>query len=559
MPEVVDLDQPEPSRSRRPLRRIGGALTRPLRRAGRALATRVGRSPLRVRLVAILASLVLVALAVSSVASVVIVRNLLIRQVDAQLTRTVNNIMRAGLPEPGQTTPSRFPTSFAAQLLPDGSAPTNFGTPLGTDAPQFPMLTYAQAQKHGPAAYTIDSRSGSSHWRVTVIAVTIRTETGDTNGSLAIAIPLTGVEGPVHTLWLIELAVGILVLGSIVGLGFVVVRRSLRPLHEVEVVAGAIAAGDLSQRVPEQPVTTEVGSLSRSLNVMLAQIEYAFGVRAASEARMRQFVADASHELRTPLAAVRGYAELYRQGAVREPEDVASAMRRIEDEATRLGLLVEDLLLLARLDEQRENRTDPVDLTVLAADAVQDARAIAPDRTITLLGLDGQLGPAEVAGDERRLRQVITNLMANAVNHTPAGTPIEIVVGPIAGPARAQLEPPNTGVSEVSEVVLHPGGIALEVRDHGPGVDPDQARRVFERFFRADPSRQRGRGGGTGLGLAIVAAIVAAHHGRVGVTQTPGGGATFVLELPALARPLRSAGTTPAAPVPEVLPVNSQP
>ena len=195
------------------------------------------------------------------------------------------------------------------------------------------MLTYAQAQKHGPAAYTIDSRSGSSHWRVTVIAVTIRTENGDTNGSLAIAIPLTGVEGPVHTLWLIELAVGILVLGSIVGLGFVVVRRSLRPLREVEIVAGAIAAGDLSQRVPEQPVTTEVGSLSRSLNGMLAQIEYAFGVRAASEARMRQFVADASHELRTPLAAVRGYAELYRQGAVREPEDVASAMRRIEDEA----------------------------------------------------------------------------------------------------------------------------------------------------------------------------------------------------------------------------------
>ncbi len=232
-----------------------------------------------------------------------------------------------------------------------------------------------------------------------------------------------------HRLALIEIGVGIVVLASMVGLGFVVVRRSLRPLREVETVAGAIAAGDLSRRVPERPTTTEVGSLSRSLNGMLAQIEHAFGLRAASEARMRQFVADASHELRTPLAAVRGYAELYRQGAVSDPDDVASAMRRIEDEAARMGLLVEDLLLLARLDEERPSRTEPVDLTVLAADAVQDARAIAPDRAVTLLGRSGRLEPTEIAGDERRLRQVITNLTANAVSHTPAGSPIEIVVG----------------------------------------------------------------------------------------------------------------------------------
>jgi two-component system OmpR family sensor kinase len=214
-------------------------------------------------------------------------------------------------------------------------------------------------------------------------------------------------------------------------------------------------------------------------------------------------------------------------------------MRRIEDEAARMGLLVEDLLLLARLDEERPSRTELVDLTVLAADAVQDTRAIAPDRTISLIGTNGPLVPTEVAGDERRLRQVVTNLMANAVSHTPAGSPIEIAVGPVTGAAATAAAPVPTG------------GAVLEVRDHGPGIDPDKVGRVFERFFRADPSRTRGRGGGTGLGLAIVAAIVSAHGGRVGVSQTPGGGATFVVELPARAVPPsgieRAEGESPAA------------
>jgi two-component system, OmpR family, sensor kinase len=472
---------------------------------------------LRLRLVGILTALVLVALTISGIASVEVVRNLLVRQVDDQLATTVDRIMRTGIPQPD--TNVRIPTSFAAQVYPDGGLERTFGAPSNDDAPRFPTYTYAQARAHGPRPFTVNSVSGSTHWRVSVIPVNITTGSDETQGSLAVAIPLSGVEGPVHTLWLLEIGVGIAVLCSMVGLGFLVVRRSLRPLREVEAVAGAIAAGDLTRRVTERPVTTEVGSLSRSLNGMLAQIEHAFGQRAASEARMRQFVADASHELRTPLAAVRGYAELYRQGAVSDPEDVASAMRRIEDEAARMGLLVEDLLLLARLDEERPSRTELVDLTVLAADAVQDTRAIAPNRTIGLVGTNGQLGPTEVAGDERRLRQVVTNLMANAVSHTPAGSPIEIAVGPASvGPAGG-------------------AGVLLEVRDHGPGIDPDQVSRVFERFFRADPSRQRGRGGGTGLGLAIVAAIVSAHDGRVGVTRTPGGGATFVVELPAPAEP----------------------
>jgi len=489
------------------------------------MSLRTSATPLRLRLVAILTALVLAALTISGIASVEVVHNLLIRQVDQQLQRTMNFLENGGIPGPNQD--ERNPTAFVAQVSPDGGLAYPIGRNPESDSPQFPQMTSAQAKERGAEPFTVRSVDGGTHWRVSVEAVNLRAADGTvTPGTLAVAIPLSGVEGPVHTLWLIEIAIGIVVLCSMVGLGSVVVRRSLRPLREVEEVAGAIAAGDLTRRVPEWPVTTEVGSLSRSLNGMLAQIEHAFGLRAASEARMRQFVADASHELRTPLAAVRGYAELYRQGAVSEPEDVATAMRRIEDEAARMGLLVEDLLLLARLDEERPSRNEQVDLTVLAADAVQDARAIAPGRAITLLGLNGPLEPTEVAGDERRLRQVITNLVGNAVSHTPAGTPIEIAVG------------------------TSPGGAAFEVRDHGAGIDPEQVGRVFERFFRADPSRQRGRGGGTGLGLAIVAAIVAAHDGRVGVTQTAGGGATFVVELPTL---------KPTAATTQPLPVNSQP
>jgi len=299
------------------------------------------------------------------------------------------------------------------------------------------------------------------------------------------------------------------VLAASVLIGWFAVRRAFRPLTRIEDTAAAIAAGDLTQRVPERLTGDEVASLSRSLNAMLAQIEQSFALREASEERMRQFVADASHELRTPLATVRGYAELYRQGAVNRPEEVTGAFARIESEATRMGGLVEDLLVLARLDGERPLDLGDVDLAVLAGDATQDARVLAPDRHIRLIGLGGPLGPVHVTGDEQRLRQVITNLVTNALNHTPAGHPVEIAVGHLNGMA------------------------AVEVRDHGHGIDPVRARQVFERFYRADPSRSRAQvSGGNGLGLAIVAAIVTAHHGKVGVARTPGGGATFVLQLP---------------------------
>src|SRR5581483_1809944 len=247
---------------------------------------------------------------------------------------------------------------------------------------------------------------------------------------------------------------------------------------------------------------TEVGRLGLALNAMLGRIEEAFAARQASEERLRRFVADASHELRTPVASIRGYAELFRRGASGNAQDLAMSMRRIEDEAARMGHLVDDLLLLARLDEGRPLERRPVDLSQLAADAAADARALDPDRPITLEAA----GPLEVAGDEQRLRQVLANLVRNALVHTPGGTPVAISTA-------------RQGESATLAIV-----------DHGPGIPREVGDRIFERFYRADPARGRD-GGSSGLGLSIVAAIVAAHGGSVDVTDTPGGGATFTLRL----------------------------
>jgi two-component system OmpR family sensor kinase len=330
---------------------------------------------------------------------------------------------------------------------------------------------------------------------------------------------LGGVNEAVERLRYLMFLIGAVVLTACALLGWLAIRRAFVPLREVETTAAAIAAGDLSQRIPQRPAGTEVGRLTASLNGMLTQIETAFRAREASQARTRRFAADASHELRTPLASIRGFAELYRQGAV-PTEDVPRVVRRIEDEATRMGGLVEDLLMLARLDEQRPGRSEPVDLAVLAGDAVHDARGLDPERSVSLVGLSGSRGPvpAVVVGDEDRLRQVVGNLVANAVRHTPAGSPVEVAVGVDAAQPAARR-------------------VVLEVRDHGPGISPDQAQKVFERFYRLDASRRRGHGGGSGLGLSIVSAVVSAHQGEVDVQQTPGGGATFVVRLPAAAAP----------------------
>ena len=463
--------------------------------------------PLRVRLVAIVLVLLFVALTLTGAAMSLMLRRYLINNIDQDLAVAAKPAAVAAFDQFNRSPRPYIPTSYWVRFTrADGSLYFDAGPTNPREHPDFPTLSPNDPRVTDPRPFFVGSTDGTTRWRV--VAGTWRAGP-EGMGTFAVAFPLDGVDRTVRQVRSLATLIGIGVLAACAVIGWFGVRRAFRPLTQIEDTAAAIAAGDLTRRVPERHAKDEVTSLSRSLNAMLAQIEQSFAAREASEERMRQFVADASHELRTPLAAVRGYAELFRQGAVRRPEDVASAMSRIEDEATRMGGLVEDLLLLARLDDQRPMQFAPVDLTVLAADAVQDARAIDPRREVRLVPLDGELAPTVVSGDEGRLRQVLANLVGNALNHTPPATPVEVAVG--------------------SHATGHAG---IEVRDHGPGIDPAKARKVFERFYRADPSRVRGTGGGSGLGLAIVAAIVAAHRGRVGVAQTAGGGATFVVDLP---------------------------
>ena len=329
-------------------------------------------------------------------------------------------------------------------------------------------------------------------------------------GAAVVALPLDDVQETLRGVALRFLVLGAGLVAVLVLAGWFLVGRAFRPLREVESVATAFGGDDTSRRVDVRAPGTEIGRLGGAVNAMLDRIETTLAAREASEQRMRRFIGDASHELRTPLATLRGFAELYRMGAVREPDEVTSTFRRIEDESTRMGGLVEDLLVLARLDEQRPLRLQPVDLLVLAGDAVHDSTALAPDRPVRLTGLDGAArpSPAPVTGDEARLRQVVTNLLGNALRHTPPGSPVELGVG-------------RRGDRAVLQVV-----------DHGPGVPPELAEKIFERFYRADASRTRSSGG-SGLGLAIVDAIVQAHGGDAAVRPTPGGGATFEVVLPA--------------------------
>jgi two-component system OmpR family sensor kinase len=480
----------------------------PLRRAGDWLD---GVS-LRGKLVGLLLALLVAALTVTGLGTQYVLHRYLLGKVDAQLiasSQDVPGVLRdatrgMGGDDDGRGGPL---TSYVIQLSFDDGSPAQISAPANLPRPRLSTVTSTQAQAPLAQPHTVDSVSGRIQWRV--IAVPAQFTSGQV-GSVQIALPLDGVAGAVAQLRILVVLFGLLVTMICAALGWWAIRQAFRPLTEVEETAAAIAAGDLSRRVPNHARTTEVGRLTSALNGMLAQIESAFRSRQASEQRTRRFAADASHELRTPLASIRGFAELYRQGAVREPDDVARTMGRIEDEARRMGGLVEDLLLLARLDEQRPARTEPVDLAVLAGDAAHDARGLAPDRQVQLTGLTPGSGPAPaiVIGDDGRLRQVVANLVANAVRHTPAGTPIEIAVGPAGSLA------------------------VLEVRDHGPGLRSEDAAKVFERFYRVDSSRARGQGGGSGLGLSIVATVVAAHAGRVGVGATPGGGATFRVEVP---------------------------
>jgi two-component system, OmpR family, sensor kinase len=479
------------------------------------VAARWAATSLRARLLAILVVALLAALAVTGYGVQAAAQGFLIQQVDQQLDAAYQRALAGDerflrlLASPNRA-PGALEVAATRIYLDHSSTQFTASLPNGSEGPEFRPITSDAARAMAGQKFTLPAADGGHGWRAVAIPVTV----GNNPGTVMLALPTQDQDRAVDRLRLLTLLIGGLVILLCATAGWLAIRRAFQPLLVVEDTAAAIAAGDLSQRIPERPATTEVGRLTASLNGMLSQIESAFRARQASEARTKRFAADASHELRTPLASIRGFAELYRQGAV-PSEEVPRTMRRIEDEAKRMGGLVEDLLMLARLDEQRPGRSDPVDLAVLAGDAVHDAHGLAPDRTVRLVGLDGTPGPvpATAIGDEDRLRQVMGNLLANAVRHTPAGTPVEVAVG-------------------VDPAARH---AVIEVRDHGPGLPPEQAQRVFERFYRVDSSRQRGRGGGSGLGLSIVAAVVAAHQGQVEVRQTPGGGATFVVRLPASA------------------------
>ena len=334
------------------------------------------------------------------------------------------------------------------------------------------------------------------------------------SGITVVAAPLREVDQTLSRLRLVEALVIAAVLIALGVSAWFVVRLGLRPLDRMEVTAGEIAAGQLSRRVSPASPKTEVGRLGLALNAMLERLEQAFSQRKASEQRLRQFLADASHELRTPVASIRGYAELFRMGATRDRAGTEMAMRRIEEESKRMSVLVEDLLTLARLDATPVPRRASVDVAALARDAVEDARATAPEREIALQAA----APAFVSGDPHQLHQVLANLMGNALVHTPSGTPIEVAVS-------------RDGANVVASV-----------RDHGPGLPDGSTARLFDRFWRAEGGRERGKAG-AGLGLAIVRGVVETHQGRVSAQNAPGGGALFTVSLPASSPPERAPAT----------------
>lgn len=480
-------------------------------------------SSLRSKLVVLITGLMLLTVAVTAVFTATLFRNELVRQLDEDLQSNRDNVS-IYLTSVGQSggyyTPPHSILRFYGELW-DNEGNQLVSTPVAADmdGPQLEGLSAHEVALRGSEAFEVPGSSENSNgWRVRLY----RLRSGE--GTVAVALPLRTVSDSVERVTTLVVTIGLISTAGAVIIANMAVRRAFRPLNRVERTASMIAAGDLSQRVENAPPDTEVGRLSRSLNAMLAHIESAFRDKEQSESTMRRFVQDASHELRTPLVTIRGFSELYRHGGITKEEDVGAAMGRIESEATRMHQLVEDLLTLARLDEQRALEPQPLDLQMLAMDAVLDAKVNAPDRTVTLVGLDGgRASSATVHGDEGRIRQVVVNLMTNALRYTPAGTPIEIAVGTV------DVLPGST--DETGRQAKGARDSVIEIRDHGQGVSEEDANRIFERFYRADSSRHR-ETGGTGLGLAIVAAIVAQHDGTVRLRETEGGGATFSVHLP---------------------------
>jgi two-component system OmpR family sensor kinase len=466
---------------------------------------------LRARLLLATLLVATLGLVIADIATFRLLRSTLTERVDEQLTvATPIAIGILSTSDPfGQPDGGRggqelglFPAgTYAAVLDEDGDVVRSHVFGFEQDVPPPPEIPDGLPGSTGgaetsPQTFTARAEDGSTRYRGRAYALV-------EGGTLVVAIPLTDVADTLRQLVRIELVVTIVVLAILGALAWWLVRLGLRPLERMEATADAIAGGDLSRRVEPADAKTEVGRLGLALNAMLERIEGAFAERRASEERLRRFVADASHELRTPLTSVQGYAELFRRGAADDPEALGNAMRRIEDESARMSELVDEMSLLARLDQRRPLERGSVDIAAVATAAVDAARVAEPQRPVEI---DAPT-PVVVQGDAARLRQVADNLLANARTHTPAGTPVHVRVR-----------------AEGREAVL-------EVEDEGPGIPPEDAERVFERFYRADPSRSR-ESGGAGLGLSIVAAVAEAHGGSVRYEPAPGGGARFRVRLP---------------------------
>jgi len=591
------------------------------------------RTPLRVKMVTAVLALVAIALAVISIAGISLLKNYLLNQADRTLQSYSHQAEGyVGDYVSGGGVQNPYSSQGYVIWIPSHGQPVavleqvqGFHPGMGFSgsrqlqvlpAPQIPDNA-AWLTANNNHYVTVPSQSGGLRWRVLVEAASVQTGPSSfTSGTMVVAVDVTSVYSTIGQLTYLDVIVSGLLLLVILIVGIAVVRASLRPLTDIEKTAGAIAAGDLTRRVPDLDPRTEVGRLAQSLNAMLSQIERAFDARAESEfaarrseERMRQFVADASHELRTPLTAIRGFAEYYRQrggaaaipgavgglppgnevgGAVADADgavadtgagaaeagsavsprhgsnaepaervgsgplpraDLDRIMQRVEQESSRMGGLVEDMLLLARLDQQRPLELRTVDMLTLAADAVHDARVVAPDRSINMTVGSG--AALLVLGDEARLRQVVGNLINNAISHTPEGSPIEVRVRlgsldewrPAAAAAARRAAVNREGQGAFAAASPNPQpfpAMVFEIADQGPGLTQAQAEHVFERFYRADQARTR-QSGGAGLGLAIVAALVAAHGGNVWVESPPGGGAIFRIAIP-LAPEARNSG-----------------
>lgn len=570
---------------------------------------------LRTKITSVTVLLLLLGLLVSGAGTMYLLRQQMVSQLDAQLRVTITQLPKvlntdASMPDTftQDDVATADPAWFVVLLDAQGDVLADNWTGDSAEHPRVFGLDLARASQINNEIVVFSDNSGKKAWHGIVRVSQNASPDAMEYSTLVVGRPLEQVDDLVATYIVIFASFGLAVVVLGAAVTRMLVTSTFGPLREVERTAAAIAGGDFSQRLGGATPNTEVGRLNRSLNMMLSRIDRAFADRAKTIDQMRRFVGDASHELRTPLVSVRGYAELYRMGALQTPEDVSQAMERIEKEAIRMGGLVEDLLELARLDETKPLQLAPVDLYPIARDAALDAMASSQTRTVTALppvlvnpvgpildadGLeptqdlspDAQRGTATTTGndatgpiafagatlsrfrsrrsrrpgetatdalaparpgdddarvpaegfamvqaEENKIRQVVTNLIGNAVRFTPAGSPIELA----------------TVVDEAAREAR------IEVRDHGDGVPPQIREKIFQRFWRADTSRTR-ETGGSGLGLAIVSAIVAAHRGRVDVVETEGGGATFRVILPLLpssenpATPTASAPASPAS------------